>query len=221
MKTVMSIGAHPDDIEIGCAGTEILLKEKGYRLVHVVATNGEEGSLSVPADELSKKRRQEAEKSGDVIGIDAIEFLNLPDGLTSFTKEAKIDLIKHIRKYAPEIVFTHSSSDHFPDHAVIHKLTTDALAAAKGPWYPGAEGEPHRVDKVYGYEVWHPINRHQLAVDISASMDKKMSALKQHYSQVDGVDYLAAINGLAKYRGAMTMLGQYAEVFEVIQTSSL
>ena len=220
MKTVLSIGAHPDDIEIGCGGTEILLKEKGYKIIHVVATNGEEGSLSIPKEELSKKRKEEALKSGQVIGVDQIEFLDLPDGLTSFSKETKVELIKLIRKYSPEIIFTHSSSDHFPDHAIIHKLTLSALEGAKGPWYPSATGDPHKVPKVFGYEVWHPLNQHQLAVDISATIERKMLALKEHFSQVNGVDYLAAINGLAMYRGAMSMIGAFAEVFEVIQETN-
>ena len=221
MKTVMSIGAHPDDIEIGCAGTEILLREQGYRLIHVIATNGEEGSLEIPPEELSKRRQQEAIRSAEVLGADSVEFLNLPDGLTDFDKAAKINLIKLIRKYKPEIVFTHSSSDHFPDHAVVHKLTQAALGAAKGPWYSGAAGSPHSVEKVFGYEVWHPLNQHQMSINISSVMDKKIQALKEHYSQVDGVNYLAAVEGLAKYRGAMTMTGEFAEVFEILQITSV
>ncbi len=217
MKTVMAIGAHPDDIEIGCAGTEILLKEKGYRLIHVVATNGEEGSLLFSPDELAKKRREEAIRSGRLIGIDKIEFLNLPDGLTNYGKESKLELIKLLRLYRPEIVFTHSTSDHFPDHSIVNRLSLAAIQAAKGPWYPGAPDPPHFVASVYGYEVWHPLNKHQLAVNISSSMDRKILALKEHFSQTEGVDYLAAISGLAKYRGAMSMLGEFAEVFEVIQ----
>lgn len=220
MKTVLSIGAHPDDIEIGCAGTEILLKEKGYRIIHVIATNGEEGSLDLSQEQLAQKRQEEARKSASKIGVDDLRFLSLPDGLTSFTKEVKLELIKIIREFAPEIVFTHSSSDHFPDHAIIHSLTVAAIEGAKGPWYPLASGKPHRVEKVFGYEVWHPLNQHQLAVDITKSMSRKLLALEEHFSQTEGVNYLDAVSGLAKYRGAMTMLGEYAEVFEVLSTSA-
>ncbi len=220
MRTVMSIGAHPDDIEIGCAGTEILLRERGFELIHVVATNGEEGSLSEPCDELASRRKEEARRSAQIIGANAIEFLGMPDGLCSFTKENKVDLIRLIREYAPEIVFTHSSSDHFPDHVVINRLTISAIEAAKGPWYPAAAGKPHTVGKVLGYEVWNPINQHQIAFDISSAMETKLMALAEHFSQVAGVNYLAAVEGLAKYRAAMTMKGEYAEVFELIHADS-
>lgn len=220
MKTVLSIGAHPDDIEIGCAGTEILLKEKGYRIIHVIATNGEEGSLDLSQEQLAQKRQEEARKSASKIGVDDLRFLGLADGLTSFSKEVKLELIKIIREFAPEIVFTHSSSDHFPDHAIIHSLTVAAIEGAKGPWYPLASGKPHKVEKVFGYEVWHPLNQHQLAVDITKSMSRKLLALEEHFSQTEGVNYLDAVSGLAKYRGAMTMLGEYAEVFEVLSTSA-
>ena len=220
MKTVLSIGAHPDDIEIGCAGTEFMLKENGFRVIHVVATNGEEGSLDLSPEELARKRQEEARRSAGMIGVDELRFLGLPDGLTSFSKEAKLELIKIIREFTPEIVFTHSSTDHFPDHAIVHKLTVAAIEGAKGPWYPLASGEPHRVEKVFGYEVWHPLNQHQLAVDITRSMSRKLLALEEHFSQTEGVNYLDAVSGLAKYRGAMTMVGEYAEVFEVLSASA-
>ena len=94
MKTVLSIGAHPDDIEIGCGGTEALLKDKGYTIIHLVISSGEQGSLTLPTDVLIQKRENEALESGKLIGASDVIFLRLPDGLTTFDLEAKIKLIE-------------------------------------------------------------------------------------------------------------------------------
>lgn len=217
MKTVLAIGAHPDDIEIGCGGAELLLKKMDCSLVHVIATNGEEGDINSNPAELKLIRQNEARTSANVMGADQVHFLNLPDGATSFGKDEKIALMEIIRRVKPHIVFTHAFSDHFPDHAMVHQLTMAAIEGAKGPWFPLAGESPHKVDVVLGYEVWHPMSRYQKAVDISSVIEDKIHALNQHRSQTSGVDYLDAVRALARFRGVMAMAGQYAEVFEVLR----
>lgn len=113
-----------------------------------------------------------------------------------------------LRKLRPKIVFTHSSSDLFPDHKIVRQLTEVAVTAAGGPWYPEAEGNPHRVSKVYGYEVWNPIQQFQCAVDITSTLDQKLGALRCHKSQMEAIDYASAVQGLAQYRGAMSSQGK-------------
>jgi LmbE family N-acetylglucosaminyl deacetylase len=93
-KTVLAIGTHPDDIEIGCAGTLSILNNQGYELVFLVTTLGEEGSNLISKSKLSDIRKKEAQKSAHLLGASKIIFLGLPDGLTSFLKEDKIGLIK-------------------------------------------------------------------------------------------------------------------------------
>ena len=218
MKTILSIGAHPDDIEIGCGGVEILLKQKGYRIIHVIVTSGEEGSLSIPKEELMRQRESEAQAAASVIGADEVIFLRYPDGLTSYDKAMKIRLISIIRAHKPDIIFTHAESDAFTDHRIVHELSMSAITAAGGPWFPDAKGEPHAASYVYGYEVWHPIQKFQLVVDIAAVIDTKLQALACHQSQTKDVDYVSAVKGLAAYRGVMAMKSAYAEVFEVMRT---
>ncbi len=216
MKTVISIGAHPDDIEIGCGGTELILRKNGYRLIHIIASYGEEGDMDTPPHTLAKQRKSEAYESAKIIGVDEVIFLNIPDGSHQYSKENKLDLMKLIRSYRPNIIFTHASCDHFPDHSMVHQLSMSAIQAAKGPWYPNAGENPHHVSTVYGYEVWHPINKHQYTSDISQHIELKMLALSKHRSQISKTNYVEAIHGLAKYRGITTMAGSYAEAFEIL-----
>ena len=220
-KTAVAIGAHPDDIEIGCGGAELVLKQQGYRLIHIIVTDGGAGSLEQKPAELAVKRRKEALASANLIGADEVVFMDAADGFTSYSREMKIQLIGLLRRFQPDIVFTHAAQDRFPDHQLVHGLTIAAVTAAQGPWYEEAGGVPHHIKHVLGYEVWNPLNQFQYALDISPVMDQKLRALSQHRSQTHAVDYLGAVKGLAAYRGVMSMAGAYAEVFEVIKISEI
>ncbi len=220
-KRVLAIGAHPDDIEIGCGGTLAKLKDQGYELFFVVATFGEEGGSPPSKEDLKQAREQEAKNSAKVLGALNVSFLGLEDGLLSYCKKDKIKLIAKIRSIKPDIVFLHSSTDQFPDHKVIHSLSIDSVSAARGPWYAEAGGQPHFVGQVYGYEVWNPINQPSLSVNIEGYIQIKMDALREHRSQIKEVRYLEAVEGLAAYRGAMSMNGKFAEVFDVMQTQEV
>ena len=218
---VLSFGAHPDDIEIGCGGTEAGLVKRGYQVSHVFATSGEAGSDRIAKSELAAIREDEARAAAGVLGVRDVEFLGMADGLTQFTPEMKIAVIGMIRKVRPEIVFVHAACDRLLDHRVVHDLVIGAVTAAAGPWYQDAGGEPWQVPSVLGYEVWHPLSTYQLAVDISAEIETKMAALACHRSQMEVIPYDQAFRGLARYRGIMSISGDYAEVFEVIRAGSM
>jgi LmbE family N-acetylglucosaminyl deacetylase len=219
MTTILAFGAHPDDIEIGCGGTLRKLIEQGWRVVHVCVTSGEAGSSTIDRPTLAATREKEACRAAAVLGAERVEFLRAPDGLTQYSRDQKIAVINLIRQVRPEILFVHASSDGFPDHRLVHELVMGAVAGAAGPWYQEATGEPHSPATILGYEVWHPLRSHQLAVDITATVERKMEALRCHLSQIEPTHYEEAFLGLARYRGVMSFSGTYAEVFEVLRTT--
>lgn len=212
MKTILAIGTHPDDIEIGCGGTIAASVARGDAVTFLIATSGEEGGDP-------QLREGEALESAEILGVEKVIFLRYPDGLTHFTKEQKLELIAHIRALRPDLIFTHARSDTFPDHQVVHQLTMAAVLGAAGPWYPAASGDPHRVPEIFGYEVWNPIPDAPLVTKIDETLELKLRALAVHRSQTADVAYLNAVKGLAMYRGAISMKGQYAEAFEVLRMS--
>lgn len=220
-KTILAIGAHPDDIEIGCGGTLSILKDKGHDLTHLIITSGEEGGFHHSKKHLAKKREEEANLSAQLLKASRVIFFREPDGMTTFSKETKTRLISVLREIRPDIIFTHARSDHFPDHQIVHQLTRVSILGASGPWYSETGGTPHQVTEVYGYEVWNPIPDFQMAFDISSAIDRKIELIQCHQSQINNVDYVGAITGLAKYRGIMSMTGRYAEVFEVLKAGGL
>ena len=217
MKTNLFIGSHPDDIEFGCGGTVAKLVQQGQHCLFVIATNGEQGSLEHDPKELADIRKKEALAAARLLGVNQVEFLDLPDGLTSYQLSDKVKLIEIIRKHKPFSVFTHSKFDQHPDHKIIHDLTINSVKAAAGPWFQEAKGAPHHVTNILGYEVWNPINECQTAVDITNTLTQKIQALACHKSQIENYPYLAAVEGLANYRGAMINGKGAAEVFEVLK----
>lgn len=216
-KRVLSFGAHPDDIEIGCGSTEYQLIRQGCDVTHVYVTSGEAGSQLIPKNELADIREKEAIASAEVLGVKEVKFLRCSDGLTGFNATTRTDVINIIREVMPNMVFVHGKCDQFPDHAVVHQLVMSAITGAAGPWFQETTGEPWSVDMILGYEVWHPMNQFQTAIDITGSIDKKMEALACFESQVVPTKYDEAFKGLARYRGVMSWAGEYAEVFEVLK----
>lgn len=216
-RKVLSFGAHPDDIEIGCGGTEAKLIAQGYEVTHAYLTSGEAGSDTVPKGEMAETREGEGREAASVLGVKNVEFFRYPDGLTQFSREMKIEIINLIRRIQPEIVFVHASTDTFPDHQTIRDLVLSAITGAAGPWYQEAAGDPWSPKTVLGYEVWHPIPNYQIAVDISGTIEQKMRALSHYRSQIGTIKYDEAFLGLARYRGVMSMAGKYAEVFDIMK----
>ncbi len=214
-RSILALGAHPDDIEIGCGGTLRRLAENGFDLNYVIVTSGEEGILNLEKTANAKKREDEAKVAAKILGVKNVIFLRVPDGITQVSKETKIKLIAILRNLRPEFVFTHAASDHFPDHRVVHDLTSAAVTAAQGPWYPEAGSRPFAVQTLLGYEVWNPIPKFQAAVDIGSTIEMKKKALSAHTSQIGQINYVDAVEGLSLYRGTMTMTGRFAEVFEI------
>jgi len=218
-KRVLSFGTHPDDIEIGCGGTEVLLAQKGCEITHVILTSGEAGSNTIPPWELSAIRQKEAIEAAKAIGACRAEFLRYPDGLTAFNREMKIDIIRIIRRLQPHILFVHERNESSLGHRLTSELVLEAMQTCAGPWFQEAGGEPWSPEWVLGYEVWHPLGHYELAVDISATLQAKLKALACHRSQTGSVHYDEAVRGLARWRGVMSLSGGDAEVFEVIKAS--
>lgn len=218
-KRVLAVGTHPDDIEIGCGGTEALLAQRGFQITHVILTSGEAGSVRVPPWEVGPVREKEALEAAKVLGAANVEFLRYPDGLTGFTREMKMDIIRIVRRLRPHVLFVHERSESSLGHRVASELVLESVQAGSGPWFQEAGGEPWSPELILGYEVWHPLGRYELAVDISATLETKIRALACHRSQTAAVRYDEAVRGLARWRGVMSLSGGDAEVFEVIRVS--
>ena len=118
---VLAIGAHPDDVELGCGGTIAKLISEGKKVAILDLTQGELGTRGT-----NETRAIEAKNAAEILGISARENLKMKDGFLINSEEYQLRIIKAIRTYQPEIVFCNAVDDRHPDHAKAAKLASDA-----------------------------------------------------------------------------------------------
>jgi len=177
---ILAIAAHPDDIELGCAGTLIKHALRGQEVGILDLTEGELGTRGTPG-----LRRQEAQNAAKVMGIKVRENARIADGFFRNDEAHQRKLITYIRHYQPEIVIANALSDRHPDHGRGGRLIADAcflsgLRKVVTEW-EGKPQEPWRPKRVYHMQqdrVYEPT----FIVDISAAF-KKMEAIRCYKSQ--------------------------------------
>lgn len=174
---VLAIGAHPDDVELGCGATLALLARGGRRVGIVHLTGGEAGSRGT-----RDERRAEAEGAAAALGAVELEILDLGDGALRTGPVEEDLLIALLRRLRPELVFAPTPvEDRHPDHARSHRLVADACFYA-GLARRGA-GEPHRPAAVFAYMQHDPFVP-SFVVDVTTSWAAKLAALACYRSQL-------------------------------------
>lgn len=220
---ILAIAAHPDDVELGCAGTLIKHARRGQAVGIVDLTEGELGTRGSVAD-----RYQEAAHAALIMGVSVRENLRLRDGFFKNDEEHQLKVIQAIRKFRPEIVITNAPEDRHPDHGRGHVLVHDAcfLAGLRKIETSDADGNLQ--------EAWRPkrvfsmIQDRQLEptfiVDISESFDTKMQSILAYTSQFynqhsdEPITYIATSNFTEQIRFRDSLLGkrigrEYGEAF--------
>ncbi len=191
---VLIVAAHPDDPEFGLGATQAKFTAEGREVVIALITSGNEGGEdpSVSDEDLMCRREEEQRRASAVLGVKTIEFLRQPDGMIVNTPELRRDIVRLIRRYKPETVFTHDPSNFFseghinhPDHRAVGHTTLDAIFPAAGNPRSFrellAEGlEPHKIKEAY---LFFTANANAW-IDVTGYVEKKAEALAEHKSQV-------------------------------------
>lgn len=217
---ILAVGAHPDDIEIRCAGTLAKYYRRGDKITMVVVTDGRVGSNTIPQDKLVKVRRKEAEASAKHINAELI-MMGYPDQFLFNTEETRKAMIDVIRKVSPDVILAPSLSDYHSDHVIAGQLCIDARTMAvikliKTDFEP-CEKTPHLyfVDTAAGLGFTP-----EEFVDISDTIDVKKQMLLEHRSQVNfmyelrGAEFESMVEVTARYRGLQAGV-RYAEGFQI------
>lgn len=199
---VMALFAHPDDPEFFAGGTLAQWAEAGAELIYVLATSGDKGSsdLDMTPDRLIAIREEEQRHAAAIIGCHDVTFLNHCDGELTPSLELRRDLVRMIRLKQPHVVVTNDPTTFWYDHRAInhpdHRAIGEAALAAIFPTardrlnYPEMEREgllPHKVKQVYLAGSSHP----NVKVDISSTLERKLTALREHKSQIPDMDAMA------------------------------
>jgi len=191
-ESIMAIAAHPDDIESWCAGTLALAVDQGATVRLLLVTSGEHGSSDPMAEPQAVAATREAESrvAAHQLGITEVEFLYYPDGDVELTRALRGDLVKWIRCWRPDVLFTHDPDHPWPaylshrDHRVVGRAALDAVYPLARDRLAFAEQvraglEPHAVREVWLFAS----DVAEAYVDISAGFKRKIAARLAHVSQ--------------------------------------
>jgi LmbE family N-acetylglucosaminyl deacetylase len=201
-ERVLVIVAHPDDADFGVAGTIARWVGQGSRAQLVCCTSGDAGADDPATDPLALARRRESEQraAAAVVGYEEVIFLHRPDGALDNDLALREQLVRIIRRFQPDAVMAMDPTviifeDGFVQH-VDHRM---AAIAAVDAVYPAArnamafphlalsEGlQPHSVQWLYFFFSDRPT----AFVDVSATIDAKIAALREHVSQLRRPDEL-------------------------------
>jgi LmbE family N-acetylglucosaminyl deacetylase len=215
--SVLAIHAHPDDVEIQCAGTLALLKENGCRITIATMTAGDCGSAEYSASEIAAIRRKEAKAAADMLGADYM-CLEFQDLRIFYCDEAKGRVTEALRRARADVVLTAPLVDYMADHEVTGRLVRDACFAASVPNYTTRQWDPapilkkiphlYFVDAVGGSDYYGRPLPPQFIVDVTKTYPLKRDMLACHASQRNwlrqqhGMDeYLEACDRWSARRG--------------------
>ncbi|HET8839132.1 MAG TPA: bacillithiol biosynthesis deacetylase BshB1 [Flavobacteriaceae bacterium] len=178
---ILAIGAHPDDVELGCSGT--LAKEiaSGKKIGILDLTRGELGTRGS-----AEIRDQEAKNAAEILGVSIRENMDFRDGFFVNDETHQLEIIKILRKYKPEIVFCNAIEDRHIDHGKGSSLVSSAcfLSGLKKieTSFDGESQTAWRPKNVFHYIQWKEIEP-DIVVDISGFIEKKMESVKAYQSQ--------------------------------------
>jgi LmbE family N-acetylglucosaminyl deacetylase/tetratricopeptide (TPR) repeat protein len=197
-RTVLAVGAHPDDLELGCGGALAKFKDSGYRVCGIVITGGEKGNAFLAE---GKNRGDEARAGAGTLGLDALWVCDFNDTrLFSQINEMKSVIEEKIVETGAEIVITQSRDDMHQDHRAVFEATKIAARGAHTLLcYEDVSTEPHFVPNYF--------------VDISEYIEDKIDAVATHKTQKHRLyTQPEAIRGRAAHRGMQSGV-KYAEAF--------
>lgn len=214
MPTVLALMAHPDDIEITCAGTLLLLKEAGWKVHLATMTAGDLGSATLSRAAISKVRRREAAASAAVLGAGytCLGFDDLTIVYGEASKRRVSALLRHVR---PDLMVVPSPVDYMADHEETPRIAREAAFASTIPNWE-ARWNGRRLPpcaKLPAVLYADPIDHVDHAgrrvavervVDITAVIDRKERMLAAHDSQRS---WLRAQHGEDEYLHWMRRMG--------------
>jgi bacillithiol biosynthesis deacetylase BshB1 len=173
---VLAIAAHPDDVELTCAGTLVLLSRRGRRFGIVDLTSGEMGTRGT-----AETREAEARRAREILGAAFRETLDLKDGGLETGRAAELAVIDVIRREKPRLVITSFPADRHPDHARAGRLVTDAAFYA-GLRKLTTSRPAHRPQQVIYFSTFL-LQEPQLLVDVTPAMEVRRAAIRAFASQ--------------------------------------
>ncbi|MBP7415362.1 MAG: bacillithiol biosynthesis deacetylase BshB1 [Pyrinomonadaceae bacterium] len=207
---ILAIFAHPDDLELSVGGTMLKLKDLGYRTGALDVTRGEMGTRGTV-----EGRAVEAENAAKILKLDIRDNLGLPDGHVFVTDDARVALVRALRRLKPRLILTHQENDSHADHDHIATLVRESSRLAAMRNYDPDTGDEKIPPPIVAHNVFSRRVVPSFIVDVSNFLEAKMDALRAHRSQfydpnsnepetmLTGKTYLDEIANRSRYYGSL------------------
>jgi len=209
---ILAFGVHPDDVELGCAGTIMAAIDQGKKVGIVDLTRGELGTRGTPTT-----RTQEAAAAAKIMGVDVRENLDMADGFFTNDEAHQRKIIALIRKYQPDIILANAPEDRHPDHGRSAKLVSDAafLSGLRKveTMHEGITQNAWRPAYTFHY-IQDRFIQPSFVIDITAYMERKMEAVLAYGTQFTNADtsepqtYISSPQFLETVKARALMLGK-------------
>lgn len=206
---ILAIGAHLDDVEIGCGGSLARAVERGHEVKMLVLSDSSYARYDGTVFRTVEEGQEEGPKAAAILGIHDLEMLDFPTKDVPFHSSVIEAVEERIDDFQPDVLLTHWP---FDTHQAHRNTGLSTLSAAR--YYTS----------LLMYEPMMPAGRSfvgfrpQVYVDISRHVDRKLDALRAHESQLRkyGDAWIQAVESRCRLRG-FEMGVQYAEAFEAVR----
>ena len=206
---ILAIGAHLDDIELGCGGTLAKAIKNGHQIRCLIMCLSSYSRYDGTVLRTEDQAIREGKKGLKILGVKDYKILNFKNKYITYDASSVEAIDAVLDEFQPDLIFTHWAFDTHQDH---HNTCLASISAARyfnsifmcEPFPPSGRS-------------YHPY-RPQVYIDISDSINEKLKAVTAHESQVKkyGADWLKSISGRARMRGNECGV-KYAESFELVR----
>jgi LmbE family N-acetylglucosaminyl deacetylase len=198
----LCVVAHPDDMEFGAAAAVARWTGQGKQVGYCMVTSGEAGIDGMSPDQARPVREAEQVESARIVGVSAVEFLGLPDGIVEYGVPLRRVIAEVVRRHRPDIVITGNFRDTWggrhlnqADHTAVGRAVVDAVRDAGNRWvFPEQLTGERSVGTLEPWggvrEVWafgSPQARH--AVDTTDTFDAGVASLEAHPTYIEGLGW--------------------------------
>ncbi|MBX2921391.1 MAG: bacillithiol biosynthesis deacetylase BshB1 [Chitinophagaceae bacterium] len=185
---ILAIAVHPDDVELGCAGTLMMEKMNGKKIGVIDLTRGELGTRGS-----METRAKEAADAAKIMQLDVRENIGMADGFFKNDETHQRLLIRYIRTYQPEIVLSNALDDRHPDHGRAGHLIKDAcflsgLRKIETTDHAGNLQQHWRPKYIFHY-IQDRYYEPDFVYDITPVFDRKIDSIKAYTSQFHSEQY--------------------------------
>jgi len=197
---LLAFGAHPDDIEFGCAGSVARWVDEGAEVTYCIVTDGSTGTadLDLYGEKLAAIRRDETLEAAKIFGVTDVRFLGYRDGYVEYTLDLRKDIARVFRDVKPTRFVVMDAApilgDWFvnhPDHRAVGQLAQDTAVVVAAPFFapytPPTKGNPIYLFYSDGFKKPYPFDP-IIAVGIDDVAQKKwdcISALPSQFGDAD------------------------------------